>query len=395
MQESKVTGKRKRTSEEDQQQEQGKKRAKVDQQQPPIPAKHIGMDRFEFDTKTSQIGSGDFGVVFVGIDKETGKRVAIKREDIKSSPKPSFNDLEPLALAELKQACDPYLLCFRDLVQIGGSSDKDAVRYLITEFLEGYQTLLDTKNLTMQDRSRIACGILAGVRQLHSAGYVHGDLSERNVMVRLDSTTRNAGSATGAGAGAGAGSGTESKVSSSRWSTKLIDFGQLSRVEPLRGVIMLEHDVQDVALRILRPLYYMRNRPRDATPKSIAQFVQAVIDASNEDGRLRANGKIEQAKVVQLQNLNTWWTRLAAIETELSCPKVPKTSYGGDEREHPANIAKWTDNRDLLDKAIELAKQEQAHAHAVMQAQAAAFESDLAEWVATPTPSGGGTLFGS
>lgn len=130
----------------------------------------------------NQIGKGAFGKVFIGVEKATKKKVAIKelsKEKIYSSD-----------LGYLVWELDifNFLKCHDNKNIIKGIAQfQDAYTiYLVYELIrEGDLTsFVNVSNLTKKEIKKCLKQILEGVQFLHSFGIVHRDLKPQNILIQ-------------------------------------------------------------------------------------------------------------------------------------------------------------------------------------------------------------------
>ena len=151
----------------------------------------------------SIIGSGGFGVVYLGKHRELGIDVAIKeyfptelsiRQDgavLPSKPEfqPSFEEGLDRFLEEAKQLekfrDSPNIVSCRDFFRANGTA------YMVMDYISGLplSSLLNQhesrKNpLTEEDLLNLIAPLLTGLQQIHASGVYHRDIKPSNILVR-------------------------------------------------------------------------------------------------------------------------------------------------------------------------------------------------------------------
>jgi serine/threonine protein kinase len=136
--------------------------------------------------KTETIGQGTYGVVYKGINKESGDTIAIKKIkiELESEGVPSTALREISILRELKH---PNIVELRDVVC---SENK---LYLIFEYLEiDLRKYLESVS-EMLDLDLIRSflfQILEGIAYCHSKKIIHRDLKPQNLLLDKDGTLK-------------------------------------------------------------------------------------------------------------------------------------------------------------------------------------------------------------
>ncbi|EGG13680.1 hypothetical protein DFA_11441 [Cavenderia fasciculata] len=155
----------------------------------------VANDRYEFTTNDC-IGEGAQATVFLGSDKRTGKRVAIKRikhrimvgqppSNAFKVPEEEFKIIEPLD--------HPNVLRYLDHSRhVDGNK---AYEYIITEYMEhkSLSTFIETNPTTYKDTSRLRKAfkqILKGLSYLHNNNIIHRDIKPANILVSSDYTLK-------------------------------------------------------------------------------------------------------------------------------------------------------------------------------------------------------------
>ncbi len=123
-----------------------------------------------------QIGSGKYGTVYLGLEKETNEKVAIK---ILKLSDPKIFERETKCLNKIFDICKSVdVICLKDAFVEG---DK---YYIITPYLEDYKQLSDYKITSQNEVDIIMNKILEIVNQLKQIGVDHGDLGLDNIMIK-------------------------------------------------------------------------------------------------------------------------------------------------------------------------------------------------------------------
>lgn len=123
-----------------------------------------------------QVGYGQYSQVFVGVHRETGTKVALKRLDEAQLNIPNF--LHELNLLVSLQ--HPHLVAFRGLEYINGC------RYLIMDYYPGgtLRQLIEAPQLPDLGLGiTLITQVLQGVRAMHQQGVIHCDLKPENILL--------------------------------------------------------------------------------------------------------------------------------------------------------------------------------------------------------------------
>ena len=141
-------------------------------------AENTRLGRYEI---RSQIGKGGMGEVYLALDTELDRTVAIK-----ILPAEVASDQQRLQrfIQEAKAASalnHPHILTVHEIGTIGDS------RYIATEFIEG-DTLRRriAEGMKLEEILEISIQVTSALAAAHSAGIVHRDIKPENVMVRHD-----------------------------------------------------------------------------------------------------------------------------------------------------------------------------------------------------------------
>lgn len=123
-------------------------------------------------TLETEIGKGAYGQVWKGVCD--GETVAIKVFDkLKDWQSEYFN------LKQIKGVCEPYALCLL------GQYVRDGKGYVVTNLIEGPTFLRLIRSVPLEKRQATSTpmtDLVKGLALIHSAGVVHLDIKETNIM---------------------------------------------------------------------------------------------------------------------------------------------------------------------------------------------------------------------
>lgn len=135
----------------------------------------------------SKIAEGGMGVVYAGINEETGLKVAIKVIYRELAQNPS--NVKRAAQEAAIQIDHPNLLQMMDFVEL------DEIYHVVSEFLEGQaldEMLNGKRGLGEGQALKIMDGVLAGLATLHKQVplVVHRDVKPSNIFICTDGTVK-------------------------------------------------------------------------------------------------------------------------------------------------------------------------------------------------------------
>lgn len=130
----------------------------------------------------SQLGAGGMGVVYLGLDTELGRTVALKILPQGLTPDPT---LLQRFIQEAKAASalnHPHILTIHE---IGNAA---TFQFIATEFIDGHtlRWLIRNGELTLPDVLEISTQVASALEAAHTAGIIHRDIKPENIMVRRD-----------------------------------------------------------------------------------------------------------------------------------------------------------------------------------------------------------------
>ena len=150
---------------------------------------HLFIKKYRFDDTIEPHGSGTFGKVFLGIDLESQKNVAVKKLYSRPTPQNANASLDAI-LREVQVAMSfdsPYLCKV-----FAFSIDEAGFVYIVMEQINGMDAFdFLQKNLLLGKTNpllakRILLDVARGLDTLHTAGFAHRDIKLDNVMLEFN-----------------------------------------------------------------------------------------------------------------------------------------------------------------------------------------------------------------
>ena len=143
----------------------------------------LQIDRF---TIEKELGRGKQGVVYLAVDPELHRKVAIKAVHLNS-------DLQdPQSLDQLlSEARMVSRIQHPNIVTIFDLGVTDHRPYLVLEYIDGSSLKQKIRNgLKLDEALRIMRDILAGVAAAHAKKIAHGDIKPANILINEEGSAR-------------------------------------------------------------------------------------------------------------------------------------------------------------------------------------------------------------
>jgi serine/threonine protein kinase len=126
------------------------------------------------------LGKGGFGTVYVAVDEQLNRSVAIKLPRYRkraSSPAPADDLDEARILASLDH---PNIVPIYDV-----GLTADGVRFVVSKRIDGHDlaTLSKTSNPTVEQKAELVASIAEALHHAHRKGLVHRDVKPSNILV--------------------------------------------------------------------------------------------------------------------------------------------------------------------------------------------------------------------
>jgi serine/threonine protein kinase len=142
-----------------------------------------------------QCGSGTFGMVFKGVDRETGNKVALKKlkmeKEHQGFPITAIREIKILKALKYKH---PNIVNLHEIVTCNSDDDNDSRFkkddvFLVFEYIEfDLAGLLDSEDahITNEHIRSYTKQLLDGVSYMHKQRILHRDLKSANILISSD-----------------------------------------------------------------------------------------------------------------------------------------------------------------------------------------------------------------
>jgi len=129
---------------------------------------------------TAKLGEGGMGEVYLAVDSQLDRKVALKFLPRQMSSQP---DAKARFLQEARAAS---ALAHPNICTIHDLQEADGQLFIVMEHVEG-QTLRDrTQTFTLKQVVEIGIQVADGLAAAHEKGIVHRDIKTENIMIRKD-----------------------------------------------------------------------------------------------------------------------------------------------------------------------------------------------------------------
>ncbi len=131
----------------------------------------------------SSLGTGGMGSVFLGVDKDTGERAAVKVLSPALAADPSFRERFGTEIETLKKLRHP------NIVQLLGYGEQDGQLFYAMEMVDGrtlQQELQAGRRFEWREVTRIGVQICQALKHAHDRGVIHRDLKPANLLYKAD-----------------------------------------------------------------------------------------------------------------------------------------------------------------------------------------------------------------
>jgi len=155
------------------------------------------MERVEIENYLvlNKIGEGAFGKVYLGVEKETKKKVALKRVTLKEEengvPISIIREITILRKASHKNIINILEVFTGDLHRVKALEKTSFDIYIVFPYMESdLLQLIKTRKIEEKEAVLYTLQILEGVSYLHSKGVIHRDIKPANILIGKDRTVK-------------------------------------------------------------------------------------------------------------------------------------------------------------------------------------------------------------
>lgn len=144
------------------------------------------MDPYRTQRITAQ---GDYGIVYLALNENTGEEVSIKQINISPQHTVEMAEHEVSILKRLsaEPKCNEHVLCFRE--SYSKRSKCREMVMLVSEYLPGVnlrEYIMQTKPRNVRDLVVLYYWLLAALKYIHDHGIVHGEVLPKNLLLSPD-----------------------------------------------------------------------------------------------------------------------------------------------------------------------------------------------------------------
>ena len=133
------------------------------------------------------LGRGGMGVVYEGVDVETGQRAALKVLPAALNEEEDFRTRFESEIETLRRLKHP------NIVRLYGFGQQDGVLFYAMELVDGpslQAELRRGRRFSWQEAAQISLQICRGLRHAHDRGVIHRDLKPGNLLMAADGTIK-------------------------------------------------------------------------------------------------------------------------------------------------------------------------------------------------------------
>ena len=126
------------------------------------------------------LGRGGMGAVYVGVNKDTGEKAAVKVLSAHLADDGGFRERFKIEVETLKRLLHP------NIVQLYGFGEEDGHLFYVMELVNG-RSLQDElgagRRFTWREVARIGVAVAQALKHAHDRGIIHRDLKPANLMI--------------------------------------------------------------------------------------------------------------------------------------------------------------------------------------------------------------------
>jgi len=145
-----------------------------------------------------ELGRGTFGVTYLGLDKKSGRKIAVKTIDINKSTQLGGDihsiaeEVQILANLSSEPNCNKYIACYYSSFQ--STLDDIPTIFILSEYIDGgsLTSFINKFNGNMQPSIMwpLFLQLLFGLKVIHDRNYAHRDIKPDNILITSDYTIK-------------------------------------------------------------------------------------------------------------------------------------------------------------------------------------------------------------